>query len=82
MSRSYKHVPCAHLVRRHKDMKRLFYKRVRRLGINGIGSYGSYKKANEVWDDDDWRVVDHALDRCRVLDAEDARRYRHAFIAR
>ena len=82
MSRSYKHVPCAHFVRRHRGMKRLFNKRVRRLGIDVVGSYGSYKKVNEIWDDDDWRVVDHAPNCCRALDAEDACRYRRAFLAK
>ena len=61
MSRSYKHVPCAHFVRRHGGMKRLFNKRERRLGIDAVGSHGAYRKANETWDDDDWRVVHHAL---------------------
>ena len=82
MSRSYKHVPCAHFVRRHGGMRRLFNKRVRHLGIDGVGSYGAYRKANEIWDDDDWRVVDHAHDRYRALDAEGARQYRRAFIAK
>ena len=82
MSRSYKHVPCAHFVRRHKGMKRLFNKRVRRLDIDGVGSYGGYKKANEIWDDDDWRVVHHMLDHYRALDAEGARQYHRAFLAK
>lgn len=81
MSRSYKHVPCAHFVRRHRGMKCLFNKRVRRLGIDGVGSYGAYRKANEDWDDD-WSVVDHTLDRYRALDAEETRQYRRAFIAK
>jgi hypothetical protein len=63
-------------------MKRLFNKRVRRLDIDGVGSYGGYKKANEIWDDDDCRVVDHSLDYYHTLDAEEAHRYRRAFIAK
>lgn len=57
MSRSCKKVPCVHIVTRHKGMKRAFNKRIRRMGIDEVPSFGAYRKANEIWDDDDYRVV-------------------------
>ena len=81
MSRSHRHAPYAHFARRHKSMKCLSDKRVRHLGIGAAGNHGACRKANETWDGDR-RVVDHASDHCRDLDAEGARLYRRAFLAK
>ena len=68
MSRSCKHVPCCHMVCRNKGMKRLFNKRVRRMGIKEVPSYGAYKKVNETWYDD-WRAVGWSMERHRGFHA-------------
>lgn len=78
-------------VRRHRGMKRLFNKRVRRMGIDDVPSFGAYRKANKTLDDDGWRAVRHTLSDYEAMlrrfgvrmDGDElACAYRRAFLAK
>lgn len=57
MSRSRKHTPCIHYAKRVHGMKRVFNKRIRRMGLDDVPSNAAYRRLNETALDDDWRHV-------------------------
>lgn len=90
MTRSRKKTPCGHYVKKDTWYKNVFNRKIRRNPINwdeGVSSMPdgmAYRKANESWLIDDYRVVGITFDDYRDPDADEAeqRNYYERFCIR